>query len=117
MTKAFDLISAEYGWSDDVILDLTLRRIRQIVSAISQRQFLQRRLTDQQITWMARVVTSFMVATTPTEKAGQLDGLHQAANRLAFGTESVPESEQEETNEPTRGSYEKFTSMMFGRSR
>jgi hypothetical protein len=37
-TRTFDLISSEYGWTDDQILDLTLTRIRQVREVILTRQ-------------------------------------------------------------------------------
>jgi hypothetical protein len=36
--STFDLISAEYGWSDDQILDLTLARMRMIQDVILMRR-------------------------------------------------------------------------------
>lgn len=36
--RTFDLISAEYGWTDEQILDLTLARMRQIREVIGIRQ-------------------------------------------------------------------------------
>lgn len=33
----FDLISKEYGWTDEVILDLTIGRLRQIEDVIGER--------------------------------------------------------------------------------
>ncbi len=37
MTIAFDLIIHEYGWSDEYILDLTIRRFRWAIEAIERR--------------------------------------------------------------------------------
>lgn len=34
----FDLISSEYGWTDDQILDLTLQRVRIAVEKIAERR-------------------------------------------------------------------------------
>lgn len=39
MAATFDLLSAEYGWTDADILDLPLRRIRQAVAAIQARRW------------------------------------------------------------------------------
>lgn len=44
----FDLIESEYsGWTDDIILDLTLERIYQIVDAISDRKVREFNLESQ----------------------------------------------------------------------
>lgn len=59
---AFDLVSTEYGWTDDVILDLTVRRFRQIVAAIRRRQYLRRREEISLVSWQARQFTSYIAA-------------------------------------------------------
>jgi hypothetical protein len=37
MTIAFDRIITEYGWSDEYVLDLTMRRFRWAIEAIERR--------------------------------------------------------------------------------
>lgn len=37
LTRTFDLLASEYGWTDDYILDRTLGRIRLAVDAIATR--------------------------------------------------------------------------------
>jgi len=44
--RTFDLISSEYGWTDDQILDVTLGRLRQIRDVLFERRAEER---DQQI--------------------------------------------------------------------
>lgn len=54
MAKAFDLISSEYNWDDEVILDKTLRRIRQILAAITYRKQEQTRTERLMLSWQTR---------------------------------------------------------------
>jgi hypothetical protein len=88
-------VSKEYGWSDDQILDLTVRRFRQIVAAIRRRLFLQRRDEISLMTWQTRQLASFVAAGYMT------DGKHgnpalDAAQKLAFDeieAEQIKEAE------------------------
>lgn len=54
MAKAFDLISSEYSWDDEVILDKTLRRIRQILATITARKMEQQRVERLMLSWQTR---------------------------------------------------------------
>jgi hypothetical protein len=60
--RTFDLISAEYGWTDDQILDLTIARLRQIRDVILERQGEDRRadLTVREVE--LRTTTQFIAA-------------------------------------------------------
>jgi hypothetical protein len=40
--RTFDLISAEYGWTDEQILDLTMERIAQVREVIWERRRIER---------------------------------------------------------------------------
>lgn len=62
-----DLISSEYGWSDDQILDLTLTRMRQITTAIQQRHYLRHRQSRLVTSWQTRTLAQFIALTIPTE--------------------------------------------------
>lgn len=53
-SRAFDLISSEYGWDDDTILDKSLRRIRQIIAAIAIRKSHLQREHRLLISWQTR---------------------------------------------------------------
>ncbi|KAI4218497.1 MAG: hypothetical protein L6R40_008772, partial [Gallowayella cf. fulva] len=50
----FDLISSEYNWDDEVILNKTLRRIRQIIAAITLRKKQQQREQRLMLSWQTR---------------------------------------------------------------
>jgi len=57
---AFDLISSEYGWDDEVILDKTLRRIRQILAAITLRRKERIRQERLIVSWQTRSLAMVM---------------------------------------------------------
>lgn len=62
MAKAFDLISSEYNWDDEVILDKTLRRIRQILAAITMRKMEQQRNERLMLSWQTRSLAMVIAA-------------------------------------------------------
>ncbi len=62
MAQVFDLISSEYNWDDEVILDKSLRRIRQIMAAISLRKKQQQREHRLIISWQTRSLAMVMAA-------------------------------------------------------
>jgi hypothetical protein len=66
--EAFDLISSEYGWTDEQILDTPLCRLVQISSAISQRKDDEFYVRTRVIEWHARAV-SVVVASGISEDA------------------------------------------------
>lgn len=73
MARVFDLISSEYGWDDEVILDKTLRRIRQIVAAVALRKQEQERLERLKLSWQTRSLAMVIAATgsNPSEEVMQ----------------------------------------------
>lgn len=66
----FDLISSEYGWDDEVILDKTLRRIRQITAAITKRKLEVQRIRRQELSWQTRSLAMVTAAAgaSPSEE-------------------------------------------------
>ena len=79
-STAFDLISSEYGWSDEKILDLTLARMQQIVAAITVRKSQAIRDRKLEVSWHVRTLASFIAAGYMTEDTAGLD----AANSLTI---------------------------------
>lgn len=57
---AYDLVSSEYGWSDDEIGNLPLVRFRQITATIQQRRFLATRMENSRFSWLARNITTYI---------------------------------------------------------
>jgi hypothetical protein len=62
ISRSFDLISSEYGWDDEVILDKTLRRIRQITVDISLRLESRRKERRLELSWQTRSLAMVMAA-------------------------------------------------------
>lgn len=69
--RTFDLLSSEYGWTDDQILDLTMPRLRQVRDVIIERQREQRyrRLVDKENE--VRTLAQFSAQTEEAQAAAQ----------------------------------------------
>lgn len=76
-------MSAEYGWSDDVIWNLPLCRFRQITAAILRRQFMQDRAENSRFSWLARNISGFIAAGYMVEKGRDNPAIESAAS-LAY---------------------------------
>lgn len=76
-------MSKEYGWTDDQILDLTVRRFRQIVAAIRRRQLFERRERITLNSWMTRQLATFIAGGYMVDGKHGNPALDQARN-LAF---------------------------------
>jgi hypothetical protein len=86
-------VSREYGWTDDQILDLPVRRFRQIVAAIRRRQFLRRREEIQLMSWQTRQITTFTAGGYMVDSKKGNPAFHYAQN-LAF--DEIEEAQLEE---------------------
>lgn len=86
--RTFDLISSEYGWSDDQILDLTMARMRQVREVIMERQGEARRqaLADKQNE--LQILASFIASS-----AGHKDGV-AAAKKISLLAEPEAKAAQ-----------------------
>ncbi len=62
MARAFDLISSEYGWDDEIILNKTLKRIRQILATITLRKKQQQKEHRLSLSWQTRSLAMVMAA-------------------------------------------------------
>lgn len=105
LSRAFDLVSCEYGWGDSVILDLTLKRLRQITTAITLRKYLEERKQRSLITWQTQTLSVFIAAASG---AGE-DFVKQAAS---VSLDQQDEEEQKKSKEPEPGSYERLMANM-----
>lgn len=116
---AFDLLASEYGWTDQVIGELPLTRLRQITSAIQLRKFQESRIENGRTAWMARNITSFIAMGYMMEK-GQENTALAAAQRLTMDEidqallDESYEAAENAPKENAKGSYEKF--MTFANS-
>lgn len=69
--RSFDLISHNYGWTDEQILDLTLMRMRQIRDVIWERATEMRRTALREKEAELRILASFMAQSEKAGKAAQ----------------------------------------------
>lgn len=90
--RTFDLISSEYGWTDDQILDLTMQRINQTRSVIWERRK-QERARDLEV----REIELRTLATHISAGAGHKEGL-KAAEKISL----QPVEIDEKTGQPKR---------------
>lgn len=68
------------------------------------------------MTWSTKTISTFVAATVPVEKAGDVNPLLEAAQQIGMDARSDEEREaarKEIVNEPKVGSYESFMST-FG---
>src|SRR6185437_16310187 len=85
-SAAFDLLSHEYGWTDEYILDLPLCRLRQCIAAASARRragaLARLKLAELQV----KTVCSFIGAQAwiDTDQTGGRNPLVEAAQALDF---------------------------------
>ncbi len=62
IARAFDLISSEYGWDDEIILNKTLKRIRQILASITLRKKQNQKEQRLSLSWQTRSLAMVMAA-------------------------------------------------------
>jgi hypothetical protein len=62
ISRVFHVISSTYGWDDDVILNKSLRRIRQMVALISEERTAQLRNERLQLSWQTRSLAMVIAA-------------------------------------------------------
>lgn len=105
-----DLISSSYGWSDDQILDLTLPRMRQIVAAIQQREYVDQLAHRGTISWQTRTLAQIISLTVPFGK-GDKNPLLDLADQIDLLGFADRAEEVEQRNLP---SYEQM--LAFGQA-
>jgi len=132
---AFDLVSSEYGWTDEEINNLTLDRFWQVVAAISTKQYLQLREQKSLVAWQTRQLATYMVGgwMTDSKKAKQ-EALNSAASIAFDDIESeqlkdadvevaetdltwTPDQVPDVVTDAQPGSFERFMGTMGDRSR
>lgn len=113
-SEALDLIASEYGWTHDVVLDMSFGQIRQSVAAISLRRYRDRLYQESLLEWQTQTIARFIAATVPVERKGEVSPLMGEADRVSIrGTGNADTSHvQRAGREPIAGSYEAFTRGM-----
>jgi len=82
LAAAFDLISSEYGWTDDQILDLTLSRLWLVQEMILDRKREEQMWQATMLEQHAKATLGGMVALTWDRKAAR--SLQKYAQKLQF---------------------------------
>lgn len=111
------MISSEYGWSDEEIYNLTLRRLRQVTAAINRRRYFEDRKQRTLVSWQTRTLAMF------TAGGYMTDGKHENTAIKAAGDIAIDDIEkaqlEEAENRPKSfeelvkpGSFEKFLGSM-----
>lgn len=81
-SRAFDLISSQYGWTDEAILDLTVGRTRQIIAAIGERMRNQDTVKRLYIEWQTKTLGFIMSGLAWDGK--QAKQMHNAVEKIKF---------------------------------
>jgi hypothetical protein len=68
------------------------------------------------VTWETRTICTFVAATVPVEKAGDMNPLLELAQAIGEPPQPDEPDAKPKTTEPTAGSYERFMST-FGNPR
>jgi hypothetical protein len=113
---AYDLVAAEYGWTDEQIGELPLARLRQVTAAIQMRKFSAFREENSRFSWLARNIAGFIAAGYQIEKGKENKALDQAG-KLAFDDIELAllggkVQSPDQPAENGAGSFERFMGMM-----
>lgn len=92
------MISSEYNWTDEYILDIPICRARQIAANIEARRKDEFRQQALLVEWSTRSIVQYVAATVPTAK-GKSNELLKSASKLRLllkgEDDSSPESSPE----------------------
>lgn len=106
----FDLIQANYGWDDDKIMALPIRRLRQIVAVVGERQRVEAEERMLLIEWQTRTIAEFTAATVamPKGKKNPLLAQAQKIRLLPSKGGETTAGKYSNSGDPAPGTYEKF---------
>jgi hypothetical protein len=122
------VVQAQYGWTDEQVLDIPICRLRQIAATVEAR-LKSERLYHQTITeWQTRTLAQFIAATVQMEKKGQKNPLMAEASKIRLrlegdddeslsGDDVPPEVYIEQGSQVAQndnGSYERLRSAFAG---
>jgi hypothetical protein len=114
MAQTYDLISSEYGWTDEVIGDLAVCRFQQIGAAIQLRRYEDERAENLRASWMTRTLAGFIAAGYMVE--GENPAMESASKLTLDPVEAVLLGQQPvKPKENAAGSYERFMSVLGAR--
>lgn len=87
------MISSEYGWTDETILDLTIGRIRQVSAAITERKLAEEKKNRSLLAWQTRTICQFLAAANQSMEGGE-NHLLNAASEISLDTKPKSDSEE-----------------------
>lgn len=127
---AFDLVSHAYGWTDDVIMDLPIRTLRQKIAAINRRMYFERRERIELLSWQTRIGASFTAGGYWTDGKNPAldqamgiayDAIETARLKEAAELADIVDADFDPENPPmpevARGTFERFMGSMGDNSR
>jgi len=97
--RLYDLISSEYGWTDEQISEISVARARQILATIELRikaSFAQRASLTE---WSTKRIVEFIAATVPTQQ-GKTNKLLDYAQKVSLGLFKEDSQKEEEEVPP-----------------
>lgn len=98
MTVAFDLIVHEYGWSDEYILDLTIRRFRWAIESIERRLKFDRMERTLLVEAQTTTIAAGFKVMVDKKSAGRFD-------RWISSIRFWREDDDDDKDEPTADTY------------
>lgn len=78
--RAFDLIQHHYGWTDDIVLDLSIKRTRQILAAIKQREWNEHTREEDMLEWQTKHIGTFLANLGRSQK--HANAMHRAVGKI-----------------------------------
>lgn len=82
IARTFDLISREYHWTDEQILDLTVARFAQINWVLSDRVQAEDRRERQLLSWQTQALAHQLANLSMSEKGGK--AMHGLASKMTL---------------------------------
>lgn len=110
------MISSEYSWSDETILDLNICRIRQIVKAIETRLKARELKRDLVAEWQTKTLAGFIAGTVKVPK-GKTNPLAKAVDKIKLvRDEDMPDEEENRAPQANpAGTFEQLSHGFKGR--
>lgn len=107
------MVQSEYGWSDKKVLNLTLRRFRQVLAAINTRKYFEYRREIDALAWHLRVSSSYIAGGYMV--SGDTNPAFDMAQKIAYDEIQIAQLEEAQNapqevkaQEAPAGSFERI---------
>lgn len=110
-SRVFHKISSAYGWDDKKILNLTIKRMRQISAEIDQADWIEKFHHRQLIAWQTRMICSWLVKLTPDMTPEMAQELMKEASAIALDGQEVDSSQPSVSNNSSKPTRRDFYDM------